>query len=92
MSWDPFRGFHHPVLRLVHVAVALLLGCLSIADLALTVGAGGARVSLPLVLFAITECGYVPLLNGDFLSDWSRTTCDFTLCSHCKIPACTENG
>eukprot|EP00434_Breviolum_minutum_P004509 symbB.v1.2.003976.t1/scaffold170.1/size288889/22 len=45
--------------KLVHVAVALLLGCLSIADLALTVGAGGARVSLPLVLFAITECGYV---------------------------------
>jgi len=24
------------------------------------VGAGGARVSLPLVLFAVTECGYVP--------------------------------
>ena len=46
--------------RSLHVALAALLGCLSTADLALTVGAGGARVSLPLVLFAVSECGYVP--------------------------------
>ena len=46
--------------RSLHVALAALLGCLSTADLSLTVGAGGARVSLPLVLFAVTECGYVP--------------------------------
>lgn len=47
------------VAKSLHVALAALLGCLSTADLSLTVGAGGARVSLPLVLFAVTECGYV---------------------------------
>lgn len=44
----------------LHVALAMLFACLCISDLALAVGAGGARVSLPLVLFALTECGYVP--------------------------------
>eukprot|EP00913_Durusdinium_trenchii_P010057 g9437.t1 len=45
--------------RRLHVSIVLLLGTLCTADLALAVGAGGARVSLPLVLFAVTECGYV---------------------------------
>lgn len=44
--------------RRLHVSIVLLLGTLCTADLALAVGAGGARVSLPLVLFAVTECGY----------------------------------
>ena len=38
----------------------MVLCMLGTADLALNVGAGGARVSLPLVLFAVTEFGYVP--------------------------------
>ncbi|OLP89157.1 hypothetical protein AK812_SmicGene29400 [Symbiodinium microadriaticum] len=46
-------------LRWAHAGTWLLLSLLGAADLALNIGAGGARVSLPLVLFAITECGYV---------------------------------
>lgn len=43
----------------VHVLVAVLLCVLAGADLALAVGAGGARVSLPLVLFVLSEPGYI---------------------------------
>ncbi|CAE7306217.1 KDM1B [Symbiodinium sp. CCMP2456] len=46
-------------IRWAHAGIWLLLSLLGAADLALNIGAGGARVSLPLVLFAITECGYV---------------------------------
>ncbi|CAJ1404654.1 unnamed protein product [Effrenium voratum] len=45
--------------RLCHVLSASSLALLSAADLALFVGAGGARVSLPLVLFALQESAYV---------------------------------
>eukprot|EP00927_Polykrikos_kofoidii_P030187 TRINITY_DN26017_c0_g1_i1.p1 TRINITY_DN26017_c0_g1~~TRINITY_DN26017_c0_g1_i1.p1 ORF type:complete len:769 (-),score=107.00 TRINITY_DN26017_c0_g1_i1:236-2542(-) len=43
----------------LHVLVAFALSVLALADAALVVGGGGARVSLPLVLFVIGEPAYV---------------------------------
>lgn len=53
------RMFGRRLTQWAHAGTWLLLSLLGAADLALNIGAGGARVSLPLVLFAITECGYV---------------------------------
>lgn len=43
----------------LHFLAAAILSTLSIADLVLAVVAGGARISLPLILFTLCEMGYV---------------------------------
>eukprot|EP00445_Apocalathium_hangoei_P017506 CAMPEP_0203902414 /NCGR_PEP_ID=MMETSP0359-20131031/44476_1 /ASSEMBLY_ACC=CAM_ASM_000338 /TAXON_ID=268821 /ORGANISM="Scrippsiella Hangoei, Strain SHTV-5" /LENGTH=725 /DNA_ID=CAMNT_0050826261 /DNA_START=32 /DNA_END=2209 /DNA_ORIENTATION=- len=56
-----------PALALAaRAALAVLLCALAIADIALAVGAGGARVSLPLVLFVVSEPQYV----ANVVSPW----------------------
>jgi len=47
-----------PMAFACHLAICIFLCPMAAADLALYVGAGGARVSLPLVLFALSETKY----------------------------------
>jgi len=45
--------------KITHAVVTVILSLLALADLALFICAGGARLSLPLVLFALGEVEYV---------------------------------